>query len=398
MTDWADDSDGARTVTPPDGSPAPRANPGWYPDPWTQGQHRYWNGTAWTSHAFPDGPGPAGRYSQSAAPTASTAYDYDRPTVTTPVSPWAREEPTQAYPAAGWSGTNTWTDWQPSWSSPPGGGNRPSDTTSGWPPTGRRLVVLLVLMVLLVGGISMGATYLAVRKPSNRVAQTTIPTTPGLTPGQTTPTSPSSPSTPADPATAALAQMVVNQGDVPSTVGVQPLVGGDQVSGQTTLDLCNGTFPSESLRSARLQVAVVDSQGDTPISTEAVAYQNPAATAKAFTELKATAAACPSNPVVSPVGEPTVATKFNPAPDGSWPQVAGVDRLAFDFVSTDGTGQTHHSVAVYLRRGRFLMGVYFSQPDGAQIAVSNQTTIPGIVNLFASRMAAVPPAVANGSG
>ena len=409
MTDWVDDSDNADAVAPTPAAPVPpavtQANPGWYPDPWTAGQHRYWNGTAWTTHAFPDGPGGPDRYAHAAVPNAGTTSEYDRPTVSTPVSPWAREEPTQAYPAAEWSPSNTWADWQPPPAVPPGTEAWSPEKKSSWPPTGGVLVALLLLIVLVVGGVSMGATYLALRKPSKSVAQATIPTIPAqpsspTTPGQTptTPASPSTPSAPADATTAALAQMVVNQNDVPGTVSVQALVGGDQVSGQTTLDLCNGTFASESLRSARLQVAVVDAQGDTPISTEAVAYVNPAATLQAFTELKATAANCPSGPVVSPVGEPTVSTKFNAAPDGSWPQVTGVDRLAFDFSSTDSTGQAHHSVAVYLRRGRLLMGIYFSQPDGAQTAVSNQTTIPGIVNVFAERMAAQPAAIANGNG
>jgi hypothetical protein len=78
--------------------------------------------------------------------------------------------------------------------------------------------------------------------------------------------------------------------------------------------------------------------------------------------------------------------------------VAGVDRLAYDFNTIDAMGQSHHTVAVYLRRGRFLMGVYFSQPDTAQVPVSGQTTIPAIVNVFAGRMAAQPAAIANGSG
>ena len=124
-------------------------------------------------------------------------------------------------------------------------------------------------------------------------------------------------------------------------------------------------------------------------------YSNPAATVQAFSELRAAAANCPARPVVSPVGEPTTTTRFNPAPDASWPQVQGVDRLAFDFVTTDDSGQSQHSVAVYLRRGRVLMGVYFPRPDGPQPAVGGQTSIAGIVRLFATRVAQVPAAVAD---
>lgn len=406
MTDWADDSD-STAATPVAGAPVPsanRADPGWYPDPWAAGQHRYWNGTDWTTHAFPDGPGSPSRYSE-VAPAAAPS-EYDRPTVSVTTSPWARDEPTQVYPAPEWSPPATWSDWHPP--GPSGGGEWLSEPRSNWPPTGTTLVALLLLVVLVVGGISYGATYLALRKDKS-VAQATIPTIPvlpttpgtGGTPGTSNspslnPTTPTTPSVPADPAAAALSQMVVNQSDVPSSVSVQPLPGGDQVSQQITLDLCNGTFASEALRSARLQVSVVDIQGDIPLSTEAVLYRNPAATAQAFTELQTTAANCPSTPVTSPVGEPTVITKFNATPDGAWPQVAGIDRLAYDFNTTDAMAQTHHTVAVYLRRGRLLMGVYFSQPDTAQVPVSGQTAIPAIVNVFAGRMAAQPAAIANG--
>jgi hypothetical protein len=132
------------------------------------------------------------------------------------------------------------------------------------------------------------------------------------------------------------------------------------------------------------------------LSTEAVLYSNPAATTQAFSELKSAAANCPSGPVVSPVGEPTMSTKFNPAPDGSWPSVPGVERLAYDFVTTDDTGQTQHTAAVYLRRGRVLMGIYFPRPDGAQPPVRGQTTMAGIVNVFATRMGQLPTAVVKG--
>ena len=68
----------------------------------------------------------------------------------------------------------------------------------------------------------------------------------------------------------------------------------------------------------------------------------------------------------------------------------------FDFVATDASGQSHHIIAVYLRRGRALMGVYFPQPDGTQAPVDGQTTIAGIVNVFATRMANLAASTVNG--
>jgi hypothetical protein len=67
-----------------------------------------------------------------------------------------------------------------------------------------------------------------------------------------------------------------------------------------------------------------------------------------------------------------------------------VQRQAYDFTMTDDIGETNHGVAVYLRRGRALMGLYFQSPNGAQPAVDGNTTVQSIVNVFAKRLAAVP--------
>ena len=191
--------------------------------------------------------------------------------------------------------------------------------------------------------------------------------------------------------TSALAGLIVLPRDTTSALTVHGLVGGDQVVGQTTLDLCNGSFPSESLRVSRLQDAALNSAGQPVLSTEAVEYRNAPATAQAFRELKHVAATCPSGPVPSPSGEPTVSTEFGPAPDRNWPTTPTVQRVAFSFTTTDASGQSHPSIAVYLRRDRFLVGVYFSQPDTAQPAIDGRTTIEGIVNHFAVRLAKTSP-------
>jgi hypothetical protein len=211
-----------------------------------------------------------------------------------------------------------------------------------------------------------------------------------------TPTTNPPPTRPADPSASALSKIVVGQDDVGSSLAVGLIPQGNQVSGQATLDLCNGRFGSEKLRRARLQVAAVSQQGAPALSTEAVLYANPADAARAMTELQQVAASCPSSPVVSPVGEPTVTTKFNAAPDGAWAAVPGVDRLAFDFVTTDSTGTNQHFVSVYLRRGRALLGLYFPAPDTPLPAIAGQTTIEGATQVFANRMARLPTSVTDG--
>lgn len=201
--------------------------------------------------------------------------------------------------------------------------------------------------------------------------------------------SPSAPSQSKDPSAALLAQLIVTDADVGPGQAVAGLRGGNGLS-QPTLDLCNGTYPSESARTARLQVRVVDAQGETALSTEAVLYSSGAGTTAAFSELKAVVAACPDGPVESPVGGSTVTTRFGPAPDGDWPQVPTVERLAFAFDTIDVTGETMHSVAVYLRRGRALLGVYFSHADTPTAEVEGKTALGDIVNVFAARLAELP--------
>jgi len=208
-----------------------------------------------------------------------------------------------------------------------------------------------------------------------------VPTRPTVPGGS--PFTPTTPAPPADPSASVLSGLVVTQGDVAATALVETDPDGQGVAASGTLDLCHGTFPSESLRTARLQVSAFDTQNNRFLSTEAVLYSSPADTAQGLAELKAAAAAC--------AGLPT--THFNAAPDAGWPAVAGVERLVFDEVLTDVTGTTQHDVAVYLRRGRVLVGVYFYQPDGTQQSVAGQTTLAGITNVFAQRIAQLPASV-----
>src|SRR4029078_10599007 len=98
-----------------------------------------------------------------------------------------------------------------------------------------------------------------------------------------------------------------------------------------------------------------------------------------------------------PVGEDTTTTKFRAAPDGSWPRTATGDRPAYDCVATaPTTGKAVHSMAIYLRRGRALIGLYFANPDGPQSAVAGRTTIAGVVAVFELRLSPVPAAAVDG--
>jgi hypothetical protein len=208
----------------------------------------------------------------------------------------------------------------------------------------------------------------------------------------------------ADPDESALAGLIVNQDDVPAAYTVYHPSDGINLRAPT-LDLCNGTYPSEGRRTARRQVYVgpTDNPGAPFVfSTEAVLYHAPDDAAQALGELRSVSANCPPTPVVSPVPPPnteaTAITKFSAPPDTSWPHNPAVQRQAYAFVTTipNGNQPPQSSVAVYLRRGRVLMGLYFPQPNSAQVPIEGHATIQQIVAVFEARIAQLPAHVVNG--
>ena len=358
--------------------------PGWPPDPWFSGQHRYWDGRTWTGDVFPDGPTESG-----ALPQVALRDESDRPPVPPPAARSATPPPapTWGYSAASAPvATSVFEPWETL-----------GDTAE---PTPRRRLTTnqinaLALAIGLVLGFAVVANLVA-RHGHRTVAIVPSPAAPLV------PTVPAVPSPSAsnpvsnDPSAPLLQRLVVRQPDVQPTNTVQLLDGGNQVTGQTTLDLCNGRYPSEALRSARLQVVEYDGGGSGVLSTEAVLYRHGSDAAQAMSEVRSVAAGCPNGPVVSPVGEPTTTTRFQAAPDASWPQVSGVTRQAYAFTTTDSLGVSEAHVAVYLQRGRVLEGVYFPAPEGRQPAVNGQTTIAAITHIFEERIAALPASAVSG--
>jgi hypothetical protein len=272
----------------------------------------------------------------------------------------------------------------------------PEPVESGPPGSIRRSAIVgLIVAMLVAGGIGYGLTaHLESGKSfSEAINGPSASSTPGGNGGNASPGSTAPPSSDNDKDAGALSGVVVQSKDVTAGYEVALIQNGDKVGGTTTLDLCNGTYASESLRTARLQVAETDPTGNLVMSTEAVLYHDAKDANEAFGELRSVTARCPKQPVVSPVGEQTVTTTFQAPPDRDWHTADGVDRLAYALTTVDTQGQQEQSIAVYLRRGRALLGVYFSDPSGAQPAVDGKTTIPAIVTLFSQRLAGLPSSV-----
>ncbi len=347
-------------------APAPAAPawaPGWYADPWTAGQYRYWNGQTWTGETNRWGPSTANAGAQGDA-----------------TDPW----PAAASPIAGGYG---WPD-------------RPAAApTASLGSTRRRGPIVAGIVILVIVLVASAAVGYAINSNSHSDTGSAVQVTPSTTPPGATPSSgprvtspPGQVATP-DPDASALDDVGLRPSDVPGTRQVAVIRNGNELS-EATLNLCNGAYPSEARRTARVQEADYDAKGDASLGTEAVLYRNAAASEQAFKELRTVTGACPHKPVASPVGGDTAETEFHAAPDTSWKSTPGVERQAYSLTTT-ATGETSTTIAVYLRRGRALLGLYFPQPKGVQSPVAGQGSIAAIVGVFETRMAKLPASVVN---
>jgi hypothetical protein len=192
-------------------------------------------------------------------------------------------------------------------------------------------------------------------------------------------------------------QLGFTQADGASPYQFKPYESGDEVRDQVSLDMCGKDFKSEANRTARHQVGIIDGQSDDVVSTEAIAYRNAPDAAAALQELRDAAATCPSTPVTSPVeGVPPLTFRFGPPPDTGWSVAPSVDRAAFDVTMSTSDGQSQHSVAVYQRRGRFLLALYVQQPDLLADAVTGRPTLSDLSKRMADQLAAIPAGEAGG--
>ncbi|MGH9223191.1 MAG: hypothetical protein ACRD2W_05275 [Acidimicrobiales bacterium] len=226
----------------------------------------------------------------------------------------------------------------------------------------RRVTVVGLLVVAVLAATACG---------TDNPLERTIPTTPGNNP-------------------AALPTLSVKQEDVPHDFIVSLWPNGDRVEGEVTLNMCSATYPSEALRIARRQTAVFDTQERLVLSTEAVAYQTPAATAQVFQELRDAQTNCPKGFMQPPNGDPTRII-FGPTPDRDWPAVPNVERLVFDYIEMNEDGAIGRAALVFLRRGRILLGIYvYFQPDAPPPTVNGAETVDAVTNVFATRLSELP--------
>ena len=135
--------------------------------------------------------------------------------------------------------------------------------------------------------------------------------------------------------------------------------GGDQVANQVTLDLCGADFPSENLRTSRLQQIAKDASNTTVVNDENVRYRSASAAAEALTELRQAVVGCdPSTFVDSHVsGVPALRYQLALMPESQLPDLAQ-DHVGISATLVAQSGETVSTALIYQRRGAVLVGVY----------------------------------------
>jgi hypothetical protein len=156
-------------------------------------------------------------------------------------------------------------------------------------------------------------------------------------------------SAPSGTDTALLRKIVLAPSQVGAGYQLSQIPGGQKVQGEVTLDFCHGTYPSESLRTARLQVAYSAHGNAYQASNEVVAYR-PGGAQQALGEVKREVAICPR--AVQVVSDP----RLLPGSIAILESVSGV---------INGTPQTGYMMAAYQVRGNVLSGVYGFGPSAA---------------------------------
>jgi hypothetical protein len=188
-----------------------------------------------------------------------------------------------------------------------------------------------------------------------------------------------------------LTAVSLSEEDVAADAYLEPNPGGDQVVGETSLDLCFGDFPSEDLRVGRNQVWVSDAAGEVWVSSEAILYSYPQEAAGAMAELADARAECPQEPVPSPQPDrDPLAWAFGDPPDADWPQEPGVLRQAYAFTVTGPDGEQRSGTATYLQRGRMILALYATPGDAPTSTLRNSPDAARFTEVMANRLAGLP--------
>jgi hypothetical protein len=213
---------------------------------------------------------------------------------------------------------------------------------------GPRAIWILLPALALASACTQGS-------PAEPRASRATATSPGASNGPLTTVPATGGSASSSPTAASpLEAIVLRPADIGPGVAQREIPGGRSLS-QPTLDLCNGTFASESLRTDRIQVLFTDPGGRVFLSNEVVSYQ-PGGAEQAYGELRALVGRCRTPYPVS--GGSASRIRFGPR-DTRLQDRQFVATALFSF--REGPGRVW-SAAVYQFVGEDFSGVYTYAP------------------------------------
>ena len=163
-----------------------------------------------------------------------------------------------------------------------------------------------------------------------------------------------------------LSRVVLSGAQIGRGYKLAPFPGGTSFIGETTLDLCNGTYPSETLRTGRLQVAYTHPAKTVAVSNEVVTYV-PGGAKEALAEVTSVARSCAQKPVTVRANGVTTSYQTTPLTDSQLPKGAIVVKLVIH--AREGSKHaTQTGIAIYQVKGNTLSGVYTFLAAGTTFA------------------------------
>ncbi|MEI8058244.1 MAG: hypothetical protein WCI29_12650 [Actinomycetes bacterium] len=179
---------------------------------------------------------------------------------------------------------------------------------------------------------------------------------------------------------------------------VQLIDNGDSLS-SPTLDFCNATYPSETQRTARRQVVLIDpTAAPMGVMTEAVMYETPAAAELALTELRAAELTCdPQAPVTFGTHSVHVTQRPTDTLDASG-LTSPAHRLTIAVTLTDiDSGAVAEVLSVWQVQGRVLVALYFNHGGGNSFTAADLTNFHALAATLSGRLLALPTNVTHAS-
>lgn len=177
-------------------------------------------------------------------------------------------------------------------------------------------------------------------------------------------------------------------GDFKDGSTVRLFVGGDDVTGQVTLDNCGGLFTTEKHRVARRQIATVPPKSRQVVfSNEVVAYDSSARAAKALNELRTSVTHCPNDVYVPSSVQGTPDLRYDVSKLST---IAGlpVKDTAVETIQLSAVGKRKHAygVFVYQRQGTVLDILYMQSLK--KLTAADLATVRALAQITGKRLAA----------